>query len=824
MINRSGQRIVLSILALDTLLLPCNASAIEANWDGGGDGVVWSDPDNWDPDLVPDFSVNNFLIASIGFNPGYPANVTAVLDIDTTPASPSDPPVISTLNIGLGSTLQLAPGGNLTAFLMSAPQNSVVHGHIEGLGGHLSILDEGPFEGAPELPDPYILGDQATISATNGSQIRIKAQSYSPTGFEPGDTTIFSATGVSGFPGFQGSLIDLSSLESLDASIDLDNGGSQTTDALRIRATAGGSIDLSALTQIKAPVQYSDFLEVLVQDSASSIHLDSLRHTKTNPDLLFGGTVFFKALDGATQSLPGLETALDTQFIAEGGGVINVDGDEPVVYTAESTSLLAFSGDLMRAAGAGSQLNLSAISVLDISLDRIGNSNSLQHVSDALRIRANTGGSIDLSGVTKIMAPVQYMDFLEITVEDASSSINLDGLEHAKTNPDLPYGGIIYFTAKNGGAHALPSLQTAVDTSFHADNGGVIDVSGIAPVSYSATSTSLLAFAGDLLRAAGAGSQLNLGAVTSLDASFDPSNSSADKLFIRAGGGGSIDLSNLTTITTPVDAEDFIEVIVEDGQSSIDLSSLVSVFSNGAGQLALRSTDGRITLGDVHLQTSTWVLAETAGSDISFGDLQSGADLQLRGSVSAESYTQNSGRLSFELGGLTPGAGHAQIQSDQQVVLSGAGGLLLVGGYTPTLYDTHVVLTGSSVTGVFGSVSGVNYATGVGLAVTYSEDEVLVTAALLGDTDLDGDVDDADLGTIISRFTGPVAPVDGSRTWVDGDTNGDGDVDDADIGSVISAFTGPKSPNPVPEPGVGVVLLTGLAALTGIARPRAGRG
>jgi len=71
--------------------------------------------------------------------------------------------------------------------------------------------------------------------------------------------------------------------------------------------------------------------------------------------------------------------------------------------------------------------------------------------------------------------------------------------------------------------------------------------------------------------------------------------------------------------------------------------------------------------------------------------------------------------------------------------------------------------------------------------------------ALPGDTDGDGDVDDADLGVAFANYTGPLADGVGNKTAADGATDGDGDVDDADLGNAFAAYTGPLAAA-VPEP------------------------
>ncbi|MFN3168830.1 MAG: PEP-CTERM sorting domain-containing protein [Phycisphaeraceae bacterium] len=78
-------------------------------------------------------------------------------------------------------------------------------------------------------------------------------------------------------------------------------------------------------------------------------------------------------------------------------------------------------------------------------------------------------------------------------------------------------------------------------------------------------------------------------------------------------------------------------------------------------------------------------------------------------------------------------------------------------------------------------------------------DDLVLQTKAPGDTDGDGDIDDTDLGTIFSSYTGPVGAA-GGKTSLDGDTDLDGDVDDTDLGTAFSGYTGPLGPAAVPEP------------------------
>ena len=70
---------------------------------------------------------------------------------------------------------------------------------------------------------------------------------------------------------------------------------------------------------------------------------------------------------------------------------------------------------------------------------------------------------------------------------------------------------------------------------------------------------------------------------------------------------------------------------------------------------------------------------------------------------------------------------------------------------------------------------------------------------LVGDLDLDNDVDNADIGKAAGSFTGAGGV---GKKYFDGDMDFDGDVDNADIGFVTGAFTGALAGNLTDSPTV----------------------
>ncbi len=153
--------------------------------------------------------------------------------------------------------------------------------------------------------------------------------------------------------------------------------------------------------------------------------------------------------------------------------------------------------------------------------------------------------------------------------------------------------------------------------------------------------------------------------------------------------------------------------------------------------------------------------------------------------------------------------GDAEINGALTLTISGLTGL--------SSYEQYDLLAADSITGVFNEVDITVLPPGFGAVVTYDETSVGFQLAVLGDADLSGQVEQADLDAVLLNW-GKTAATHGV-SWATGDLNGNGQVEQGDLDAVLLNWGSAAAPdfslNPgvVPEPG-GVVL--GLIGLGGV--------
>ena len=104
------------------------------------------------------------------------------------------------------------------------------------------------------------------------------------------------------------------------------------------------------------------------------------------------------------------------------------------------------------------------------------------------------------------------------------------------------------------------------------------------------------------------------------------------------------------------------------------------------------------------------------------------------------------------------------------------------------------------------------------LAVSVDNNAVLVKYTWYGDADLNGVVDERDLGKFSTGYADQRAGAlsKGLVGWAWGDFNNDGTIDERDLGMFSTQYAnhgGPLSPGTVPEPCTLVLIGLGIAGL-----------
>lgn len=198
--------------------------------------------------------------------------------------------------------------------------------------------------------------------------------------------------------------------------------------------------------------------------------------------------------------------------------------------------------------------------------------------------------------------------------------------------------------------------------------------------------------------------------------------------------------------------------------AAVDASNLRFSVGGPVGALRQSATASTLAPGDTGTAGRT---AITGGYALSAGTLA----LELGGSTAATSYQAAS-------------AAFDNVTATGTLELSGGTlNLALLNAYNPAFGTPHIILSGASRTGVFGSVTGFQVQTGKWLAVTYTPTSVVVTAALPGDIDLSGAVAFTDLVEIARNWQLT------SRSWATGDLTGDSVTDNADLTTFQTYYT-----------------------------------
>jgi hypothetical protein len=460
------------------------------SWDGGGDGVNWSDGLNWSTNALPT-SADDVTINVVG-------------TITVTHASGND----TIRSLTCAENLSIT-GGNLTVTTGASSVSGTFN---------LSNLAQLGVNGAGAS---FVANSTTTISGGNlfagaGGQLNLpNATSYAQ---QPFSNSSFQATGA-------GSKIDLTSVTSITG----------TNGAINVQALSGGTIELDGVASTTARD-----LNFTVDGASSALKLDAMTSISdstltSNLTIANGGTLTAPVL--ATYS--GGTITVNNQSVTL-ASLTNVDGSSFLAGVAGILTLPnvtsyaqgAFANTNFQANGAGSKLDLTAIT-------------TITGTTGSLFVQPTLGGTIELDGLTSTTARD-----INFTVDGAGNTIKLDALTSA-----IDSTSISNLTIANGGTLTAPVLATYSGGTITVNNQSVTlasltnvngssflaGVAGILSLP-NVTSYAQGAFANTYFQANGAGSKLDLTAITTI-------TGATGSLFVQPTLGGTIELDGLTSTT-----------------------------------------------------------------------------------------------------------------------------------------------------------------------------------------------------------------------------------------------------------------------------------
>ena len=140
-------------------------------------------------------------------------------------------------------------------------------------------------------------------------------------------------------------------------------------------------------------------------------------------------------------------------------------------------------------------------------------------------------------------------------------------------------------------------------------------------------------------------------------------------------------------------------------------------FTQTAGATVL-SGGGLVSTTTLDIQGGSLSGSGTVTGDVSsagqVGPGSSSGILNINGN-----YTQVTGDLNIEIGGLTTGDEFDQLNISSLATLAGTLNISLINGFGPTLGNTFVILTYGSLVGTFDTINGLDIGGGLVFQVTY---------------------------------------------------------------------------------------------------------
>jgi T5SS/PEP-CTERM-associated repeat protein len=178
------------------------------------------------------------------------------------------------------------------------------------------------------------------------------------------------------------------------------------------------------------------------------------------------------------------------------------------------------------------------------------------------------------------------------------------------------------------------------------------------------------------------------------------------------------------------------------------------------------------------------------------------------GSMTGDLFQNAEATLKIDVaGGTTPEADLMAVTGT--ATLDGTLMFNLSGDESLEIGQSMTILTATGITGRFNQIGGLHVGDGVALALIYDTTELRIEAALPGDADRDGAVNEADLAWLADGWKQTPAAGD-PYTWSTGDFTGDGLVDEADLAWLADGWKQTPPVVVLPEPLSILILCSGL--------------
>ncbi|MGD9721698.1 MAG: beta strand repeat-containing protein [Pirellulales bacterium] len=482
------------------------------SWDGGGDGINWSSPNNWSTNSLPT-SADDVTI-----------NVVGTLTVIHASGSDTIRSLTSTENLNItGGSLTVTTGASTISGTLDV--SNLASLNVNGSGASFTASSTVTLNGA-------------NLSASGGGTLDLStATAYAEQAFS---TTTIQASGTS-------SKVDLSGVTSLTG----------TNGTMNINALSGGTIELDGL-----PSATARDINFQVDGATSVLNLSALT-SATDANLISSLTIS----NSGTLTAPVLATY-------NGGAIVvnNMSVNLTPLTNIDSSSLFAnangiltlpnvasyaegpFAQTTFQASGANAKLDLTAMT-------------SITGATGALIVNALSGGTIELDGL-----PSTTARDVNFQVDGATSVLNLSALTSATdanliSSLTISNSGTLtapVFATYNGGTIVVNNMSVNLtpltdinSSSLVANANGILTLPNV-------TSYAEAPFSQTTFQASGANAKLDLTAMTSI-------TGATGALIINALSGGTIELDGLPSTT----ARD-INFQVDGATSVLNLSALTS--------------------------------------------------------------------------------------------------------------------------------------------------------------------------------------------------------------------------------------------------------